>query len=189
MYRIYTIKDIVRVPPTRLGMKVKNAIKESLAEKYEGVIDSSFGIGVAIVSVDEVGEGKLKPADPGVYYPVKFKLLAFKPEPHQVVIGEVIDNTEFGAFIRIGPLDGLVHVSQIMDDYVSYDEKNSVFTGRETKRVLKEGDVVRAKVISVSLGKGKDNKIGLTMRQPFLGALSWIEAEKKKQKKAQKTKK
>ena len=83
----------------------------------------------------------------------------------------------------------MVHISQIMDDFVSYDEKNSMYSGRETKRTLKEGDPVRARIISVSLGKKTENKVGLTMRQPFLGALSWIEEEKRKKEKAPKKKK
>ena len=94
----------------------------------------------------------------------------------------MIDNTEFGSFVRIGPMDGLIHISQLIDDFVSYDNKNSVFLGKETKRTLKEGDKVRARIIAVSFGK-EENKIGLTMRQTGLGALQWLEEEKKKQKK------
>jgi DNA-directed RNA polymerase subunit E' len=101
---------------------------------------------------------------------------------HELVYGEVIDNTEFGSFVRIGPLDGLVHISQIMDDFVSYDSKNSVFLGKETKKTLKEGDKVRARIISISYAE--QQKIGLTMRQPGLGNLIWLEEEKKKKKKS-----
>jgi DNA-directed RNA polymerase subunit E' len=70
-----------------------------------------------------------------------------------------------------------------MDDFVSFDNKSSVFLGKESKKTLKEGDLVRARIISISLGK-EENKIGLTMRQPMLGSLTWIEEEKKKAKKA-----
>jgi DNA-directed RNA polymerase subunit E' len=85
-------------------------------------------------------------------------------------------------------MDGLVHISQIMDDLITYNNKTAVFYGKESKRSLKEGDLVRVRVISVSLGKQATNKIGLTMRQPMLGALSWIEAEKKKATKEEKKK-
>jgi len=188
MYRIVTIKTKVKVPPSRFGMPLKKAIKESIAEQYENRINKNFGVGLAVVSVKEVGEGKILPSDPCVHYPVTFDLLAFKPEMHEVLIGEVIDNTEFGAFVRLGPIDGLVHVSQLMNDYVSYDEKNAIFTGKESKKTLKEGDPVRVRVISISIG-GKETKIGLTMRQPHLGALAWIEEEKRKAKKAGKKEK
>jgi DNA-directed RNA polymerase subunit E' len=73
----------------------------------------------------------------------------------------------------------MVHVSQIMDDFVSYDNKNSVFMGRDTKRVLKESDLIRARIISISMASGQ-YKIGLTTRQPGLGVMAWFERESQK---------
>lgn len=181
MYKILTVEDRIRVPPEKIGKKLKDAVKEAIAEKFEGTIDPKIGVILCVVSVEEVGEGKILPMDPGIHYLAKFKILVYKPELHEMVYGEVIDNTEFGSFIRIGPLDGLVHISQIMDDFVSYDSKNSTFLGKETKRTLKEGDKVRARIISISYAE--QQKIGLTMRQPSLGSLAWIEEEKKKKKK------
>ncbi|MBD3156051.1 MAG: DNA-directed RNA polymerase [Candidatus Aenigmarchaeota archaeon] len=183
MYRLVKIKSIIRVPPTKFGMKLDESVKESIAEEYEGKLDRRFGKGLVVTKIDEIGEGKIYPEDATAHFPVTFELLTFKPETHEVVIGDVIDNTEFGSFIRVGPVDGLVHVSQLMNDYVSFDEKNSIFLGKESKKTLKEGDPVRAKIISVSMLPSKENKIGLTMRQPNLGAFHWIEDEKKKAKK------
>ncbi len=183
MYRILTIKTKIKVPPTRFGMPLKQAIKESIAERYENVLDRNFGMGLSVVNVSEIGEGKIVPGDPSIHYLVTFDLLTFKPELHEIIVGDVIDNTEFGSFVRFGPMDGLVHVSQLLNDYVSYDDKNAVFMGKETKKTLKEGDPVRVRVISISMAPGKENKIGLTMRQPNLGALAWIEEEKKRTRK------
>ncbi|MEM0473097.1 MAG: DNA-directed RNA polymerase [Candidatus Aenigmatarchaeota archaeon] len=186
MYRIVKIKTKVKVPPTRFSMPLKQAIRESIAEKYEGMLDRRFGIGLVVTNIEEIGEGKIVPEDASIHYPVTFEMLSFKPELHEVLVGDVIDNTEFGAFVRLGPMDGLVHVSQLLDDFVSYDEKNSMFSGKESKRTLKEGDSVLARVISVNMSGGKENKIGLTMRQPGLGSLHWIEEEKKAAAKAAK---
>ncbi|MEM7825309.1 MAG: DNA-directed RNA polymerase [Candidatus Aenigmatarchaeota archaeon] len=180
MYKIFTIQERIRVPPEKLGMKAKEAVKEAIAEQLEGTLEPRLGVILSVVSVEEISEGKILPGDPGVHYDSKFKVLTFKPENNELVFGEVIDNTEFGSFIRIGPLDGLVHISQLMDDFVSYDSKNAIFLGKETKRTLKEGDKVKARIISVSFGV--ENKVGLTMRQAGLGNLVWIEEEKKKKK-------
>ena len=179
MYRIVTIEDRVRVPPKKLDMKVEDAVKESIADQLEGVMDHRLGVILAAVSIESVGEGKIVAGDPGIFYSATFKLLTFKPENHELSYGEVIDNTEFGSFVRIGPMDGLIHISQLMDDFVSYDNKNSIFLGKETKRTLKEGDKVRARIIAVSFGK-EENKVGLTMRQAGLGALQWLEEDKRK---------
>jgi DNA-directed RNA polymerase subunit E' len=181
MYRIVTVKERIKVPPENFGMEVEEAVKKSIEQKFEGLIDPRLGVILAVVSVDEIGEGRILPNDACIHYDVTFKLLTFLPELHELVWGEVIDNTEFGSFVRIGPMDGLVHISQLMNDFVSYDSKNAVFIGKQTRRNLKEGDKVRARVISVSLAK--QQKIGLTMRQPLLGSLTWIEEEKRKKKK------
>jgi DNA-directed RNA polymerase subunit E' len=187
MYQLVTVEDEVPVPPTKIHLEVEEAIKESIKEKFEGKIDSDIGVVLAVTDIEEIGEGRVFPGDASVYFPVRFKLLTWMPKIHEVVEGEIIDITEFGAFIRCGALDGLIHVSQIMDDYVSYDEKNSQFVGKQTKKVLKEGDTVRARIISVSLKE--QSKLGLTMRQPFLGALKWLEAESGKKKEPKKEKK
>ena len=186
MYRILKIEDSIRVPPEKFSMKSREAVMQALSDKYECMLDPKIGVVLAIISVEEIREGRIIPEDAGVHYPVVFKVLVFRPELNELAVGEVVDNTEFGAFIRLGPLDGLVHISQLMDDYVSFDSKNSVFLGKETKRILKEKDLVRGRVISISWEEG--NKVGLTMRQPLLGNISWIAEEKKKQAKGTKEK-
>lgn len=183
MYRIATVEDKIRVPPEKLGTDVKKAIKLAISDQVEGVINSRLGVILSVISIDKVGEGRITAGDAGVFYNCEFKLLTFKPEIHEIVHGKVIDNTEFGSFIRMGPMDGLIHISQLMDDFVSFDNKNSLFLGKESKRTLKEGDPVRARVIAVSLGGG-ENKIGLTMRQSGLGGIAWIKEEKKRKKTA-----
>lgn len=181
MYRIATIEDRIRVPPEKLGTDVTKALRSAISEQMEGVLNSRLGMVLSVVAIDKIGEGKIMPNDPGVYYDCEFRLLSFKPEMNEIVEGEAIDNTEFGAFVRMGPMDGLVHISQLIDDFVSFDAKNSVFLGKESKRTLKEGDMVRARVISASFGSG-ENKIGLTMRQSGLGGVAWIEDDKRKMK-------
>jgi DNA-directed RNA polymerase subunit E' len=181
MYRILTVEDKIRVPPEKLGLPVQQAVKKAIGEKLEGMLDPKLGVILSVVDIEKVGDGNILPEDPGVHYQTRFKLLTFKPELHELVCGDVIDNTEFGCFVSIGPIDGLVHISQLMDDFVSFDSRHSTFIGRETKKQLKEGDQVRGRVISISWGER--NKIGLTMRQPYLGSLTWIEEEKKKAKK------
>jgi DNA-directed RNA polymerase subunit E' len=177
MYQIVTVEDEIAVPPTKLGSDVKKSIKESIEESFEGKIDNEVGVVLSVTGIEEIKEGTIVPGNPSVIYPVKFKVLTWMPREHEIVEGEVVDITEFGAFIRCGAMDGLVHVSQVMDDFVSYDEKNSQLVGKQTRRVLKEGDKVRARIISVSFTE--QSKLGLTMRQPFLGNLKWLTEETK----------
>ncbi len=180
MYKMLKVKDTVRVDPEKFGLDLEEAVYQSLKEKYEGILERDLGFVLSIEDVSEIGQGKVIPEDGAAYYPAEFEMLVFEPEEHEVVIGEVVDVTDFGGFIRIGPIDALIHVSQIMDDYVNYDEKNDSLEGKESGRRLKNSDLVRARTISVSYSK--DNKVGLTMKQPGLGALKWLEeAEEEKE--------
>lgn len=180
------MEDEIPVPPTKLNLNTEDAVIESIGDRFEGKIYSDIGIVLAATEVEKVGEGRILPGDPSVYYPVSFKLLTWMPKEHEVVEGEVVDITEFGAFVRCGALDGLVHVSQVMDDFVSYDEKNSQLIGKQTRRILREGDAVKARIISISFKE--QSKLGLTMRQPLLGANRWVEVEKPKEEKPAKKK-
>lgn len=188
LFKILTIKEDVRVAPTKFDLELNEAVKESLKETLEGKVNTEIGVFLSVTDIINVGEGKIIPEDGAIFYPAEFKVLIFRPELNEIVWGEVVDVTEFGAFTRIGPIDALVHVSQIMDDKIAYDNKNSIFTGKKTGYKLKEGDIIRARIVGVSLGKGR-SKISLTMRQPALGAVDWIEKEKKKKVKEEKKEK
>ncbi|NIM47356.1 MAG: DNA-directed RNA polymerase [Candidatus Aenigmarchaeota archaeon] len=187
MYQIVSVEDEIPVPPEKLNLEVEKAVKESLEEKFEGNINYNIGVILAVIEIEEIKEGFILPGDPSVHYPVKFKLLSWMPRDREIVQGEVVDITEFGAFIRCGALDGLVHISQVIDDYVSYDEKNSQLVGKQTRKILKEGDKVRARIISISFKE--QSKLGLTMRQPLLGNLKWLTEEPSKAKTEKRKKK
>ncbi len=178
MYSILELKSNIRVPPQFLGKNLKEAVKSAIEKEFIGML-GKHGIFLAVLNVKEIGEGTIIPGDGAVYYQTSFETLVYRPIMQEVVEGFVSEITEFGAFIRIGPIDGLVHVSQVMDDYVNYAEAG-VLQGKESKRSLKVKDKVRARIIAISLKNIRGAKLGLTMRQPGLGKIEWIEAEKKK---------
>ncbi len=184
MYLISKIEDTVRVPPTLFDEPLEEIAFELLNENYVGMIDKKLGLMVTVKEIEEIGIGRVIMGDGAAYHNVTFTALFFKPELQEIVEGEVIEITEFGAFVRMGPMDGLVHVSQVTDDYINYDSKRGALLGKESKKTLEEGDKVRARIVALSLkGKSsKETKIGLTMRQPGLGRPEWIEKEKRKKK-------
>lgn len=177
MYKKMRLSDTVRIAPELLGEPVQEAVKLALREKLEGLVDKRIGAIVAVKDVIEVGEGHILAGDGGVYYDAVFDALTFMPELQEIIEGSVVEVVEFGIFVGIGPLDGLVHVSQLTDEFISYDEKNSRLITRESGRAITEGDKVRARIIAVSLNERepRDSKIGLTMRQHALGKLEWLE--------------
>ncbi len=184
MYHKLMLEDKVRVPPQRLGEKLEKVILEVLQEQLEGSIDKEIGIFICVTKVQDVGEGELVPGDGGVYYDVKFEAMVLRLTLQEVIEGLVVETTSFGAFVSLGPIDAMLHVSQISDEYINYDEKNSRLICQESKRFIGVGEVVRVRVVTLSLNERepRDSKIGLTMRQAGLGTALWLEEEMNKEK-------
>ena len=187
MFQLVESADVVRVPPNRFGSSLENVALELLKLKYESTISPEHGYLILVTNVKIDRVGKIIPGDGATYHKVRFQVLAFYPLKQEVVEGEVVEITDFGAFVRIGPTDALLHLSQIMDDYLTSDVKSGVITASQSKRSLKVGSKVRVRITAVSLGHGISmGKIGVTCRQPYLGALEWIEEEVAKAQKHQK---
>ncbi|MFW6121965.1 MAG: DNA-directed RNA polymerase [Petrotogales bacterium] len=190
MYRSVKLTDTIRVPPERFGEDLKIVIKEIVQKTFEGSIKKNHGIIVAVDNINALGDGIVIHGDGGMYQKVEFEALTFIPLLQEITDAIVCEIVEFGAFCHIGPFDALIHMSQIMNDYVNVDAENERITGKENKKVLKVGDPVRARIVAVSLNElsARESKIGLTMRQPTLGAHEWLKEPEKKKKETKKKK-
>ena len=176
MFYKVELKDHIRVPPNLFNLPLEEAVIKRIKTKYNGFISKDLGIVVDISGLKEIGEGIIIAGDGASYYDVSFELLAYKPEMQEIVVGKIKDIAEFGAFINIGPIDGMIHISQTMDDFVSFS-KDKTLSGKETKRTLKVADICRARIIAVSFKDVLNPKLGLTMRQQGLGKLEWIKED------------
>lgn len=178
MFCILDVEDHVRVEPKHFGLPTNEAIEKQLKENFVGSVTKEFGYAIAVLEINEIEEGVIIPGDGAAYYSTKFKILAWRPELHELVYGTISEITNFGAFIQIGPARGMIHISQTMEDYVSLS-KTGTLSGKATKRSLEKGDDCLARVVAISFKAGVP-KIGLTMRQAGLGGIKWIEEDKKK---------
>jgi|TARA_B100001964_G_scaffold245805_1_gene336640 DNA-directed RNA polymerase subunit E' len=188
MYYKIELKDHIRIPPNLFELDAEEAVIKRIQKKYEGHISKELGIIIDIAGVKEIGEGVIIPGDGSSYCETTFEVLTFKPEIQEVILGRIRDIVDFGAFITLGPIDGMIHVSQTMDDFVSFS-KDKTLAGKESKRSLKVNDVCRARIIAVSFKDPLNPKLGLTMRQQGLGRLDWIEEDEQKSAKKEETKK
>ncbi len=190
MYYTVQLKDFIRVPPNLFDLPTKEAVLKQVKKKYDGFISLDLGVVIDVQDVDDIGEGVIIPGDGASYFDTTFQLITFKPDLQEVIVGKIKDLADFGAFITLGPIEGMIHISQTMDDFVSFSE-SKVLQGKESNRVLKVNDLCRARIIAVSYKDVTNPKIGLTMRQQSLGKVEWLHEtpETKETKKAEPKKK
>ena len=182
MYKRVRLKDTVEVPPKQLADVSPKRVKNLLQDKLEGRMDEDVGSVVSITEVHDIGEGTVLPNRPGVYYEAEFDAITFDPDMQEVVDGTVVEVVEFGAFVGIGPVDGLLHVSQISDEYLAFDGENQQQSSTESNQTLGVDDPVRVRVVTKSIDERnpRDSKIGLTAKQPGLGKHEWLESGRAK---------
>jgi DNA-directed RNA polymerase subunit E' len=186
MYKRVRLKDTVEVPPRHLADVSPELVKRLLQDKLEGQMDEKVGSVVSVSEVHDIGQGAVLPNRPGVYYEAEFDAVTFDPQMQEVVDGEVVEVVNFGAFVGIGPVDGLLHVSQISDEYLAYDEENQQLASRESNRTLTVGDAIRARIVTKSIDERnpRDSKIGLTAKQVGLGKHGWLQEERERRESA-----
>lgn len=84
-------------------------------------------------------------------------------EAGQVIEGKVARITDFGAFIDLGGIDGLVHISELAHEHVDH-----------ASDVIKEGETVKVKVLSVDL---ETERISLSIKAILPGP--WANIDEK----------
>ena len=176
MFYLADVEDFIRVEPRLFGLSTREAVEQQLKETYSQHFDKELGVVIAVAGVQDIEEGIIIPGDGAAYYKSKFKLVIWKAEMQELVYGVIEEITNFGAFMNLGALQGMIHISQTMDDYVSFSKTNTL-VGKANKRSLKKGDACMARIVAISFKAGEP-KIGLTMRQPGLGKLEWVEQDK-----------
>ena len=184
MYYSIKVKDHIRLPPSEFDKDLKEGIIGQIKGKFSSYVSKDLGFVIDVLDINEIEDGIIIPGDGAPYYKTTFELLAYIPEMQEVVLGKIRDITDFGAFLSLGPIDGMIHISQTMNDFVSFS-KDKVLQGKETNRNLKVGDVCYGRIVAVSFKDPANPKIGVTMRQQGLGKPEWVIQDFKLDKKAE----
>ena len=142
----YSDKEIKSAKFTDIANRVKVKGTKNLAE----------ALGIGLPTLDDIVRELSKPGrDPRDEMPapmLRTDVLDINDLKEGMELKGTVRNViDFGAFVDIGVhQDGLVHISQICDKYIKHPSE-----------VLKVGDVVNVKILSVD---PKKNRISLTMR-------------------------
>lgn len=172
MFFIFTISDTVRIPPKMFGKPLAGSVASILEERYHSKIDSNLGYVVRIFGVKVDGRG-LVSSDGSTLHRTEFEALAFNPRPHEIVWGEIIEMTEFGAFVRMGPADAVLHLSQISHGSPRVDVKAGIIMDEGQVVPIRIGSRIRSRITAISIGRQSSVKIGLTCNEPTLGPEEW----------------
>ena len=152
MYKIVTKEDTIRIPAEYMkkGQSLDQHIDRLAMTAFEGRFDEQNRFILVTSNHTPLGRGRVE--------------------------GAISEVNEFGAFVRIGPMEALLHKSQILDDQVEVNVGAGTISGRNDDKRLGIGTAVRARIVSLSpdTSDPRRSKIGLTCKHPGLGSLEWL---------------
>ena len=85
---------------------------------------------------------------------VEWKTVLFLREREgEVFAGHISGVTDFGLFVRLDEIsvDGMIHISELGDDYYTYDERRHRLVGERTSKVWRLGDAIEIRLARVDL--------------------------------------
>lgn len=178
MYSLVAKEDTIRIPAEYIkhGKSLSQHVDRLAHDAFEGRFDDDHNYVLLTFDHDLIGRGRIIHGDGAIYQRVRFKALLFTMENNEIVDGAVSEVHEFGAFVRIGPMEALLHKSQILDEQIDINIGLRRIEGRQSGKFLGEGSPVRARIVSLSLNPHdpRSSKIGLTCKQTALGAHEWL---------------
>jgi len=178
MYKVVTKEDTIRIPAEyiRKDKSLNEHIDRLAASAFEGRFDENNRFVLVTSNHEPMDRGRIIHGDGAIYQRVRFDAVLFCIEDYEVVEGAVSEVNDFGAFVRIGPMEALLHKSQIMEDHVDINAGMGLLEGRQSGRKLGVGSSVRARIVSLSpdTSDPRRSKIGLTCKQTGLGSHEWI---------------
>ena len=181
MYKVVTKEDTIRIPAEyiRKDKSLHEHIDRLAASAFEGRFDDNNRFVLVTSNHEPIGRGRIIHGDGAIYQEVRFDAVLFCIEDYEVVEGAVSEVNDFGAFVRIGPMEALLHKSQIMEDMVDANVGMGWIEGRQSGRRIGVGNSVRARIVSLSpdTSDPRRSKIGLTSKQPGLGCHEWLEED------------
>lgn len=70
--------------------------------------------------------------------------------------GKIVSVTSFGVFVRLSHIyvEGLVHITELPDDYYQFDEAGCQLVGQRTGRQFCIGQSMCIEVVQVNLERG-----------------------------------
>jgi ribonuclease R len=85
---------------------------------------------------------------------VEWKTVLFLRERQgEIFSGHISGVTDFGVFVRLDEVaaDGMIHLSELTDDYYRYDDRRHRLVGERSGRVWRLGDAVRVRLVRVDV--------------------------------------
>lgn len=165
-------RDIL-LQPAHLGPRMHEHIMEQILEEVEGKCLGKHGYVIRVLSLDDatILPGLIDNDSGCVSVTVIYQAIMLRTFKNEV-LDTTIFNTpdDAGFFARVGPLEIYIHKYNMPEDMRFDHASGDSWVSEDGTIEIKDGSVVRLRILGVSVDAGQMNAIG-TIKDPYLGQL------------------
>ncbi|ERN01420.1 hypothetical protein AMTRI_Chr03g54370 [Amborella trichopoda] len=178
MFLEIEMKSNVVVPPDQLYQNLllhRSIILKLLEDVAHIKATQKHGYLVAVTSLKERGEGKVRDFSGEVIFPVVFKCLTFKPFVGEILHGVITQIMKHGIILKCGPVENVFLSLKKMEDFKYVHGENPIFVNDKNLKLERHG-VVRFRVLALQWMEGQREFMLLaSLEGDFLGPVSGME--------------
>ncbi|KAM7485242.1 hypothetical protein LguiA_001251 [Lonicera macranthoides] len=131
-----------------------------------------LGYFLALTTLDNIGEGRVRQSTGDVLFPVTFNCLTFKIFKGEILEGTVHKILKHGVFLRCGPVENIYLSKLKMPDYNFVPGENPIFMNDKMSKIEKDV-VVRFIVIGVKYMEAeREYQAVVSLEGDFLGPVA-----------------
>lgn len=147
LYYTHFTAPIRRYPDLLVHRVLRKQLRNQIDEKQEKKLSK------IVEKVAKISSERERIAEEAERETVELKIAEYMAsrigETYDAIVSGV---TSFGIFVELdNTIEGLVHVSNMEDDYYQFNEKNMTLIGERTGKTFRIGDVVKVKVDHVNI--------------------------------------
>ncbi|KAL1408156.1 DNA-directed RNA polymerase II subunit [Vanrija albida] len=169
MFFLRQLTHTILLHPSYFGAQLEEYLRQKLYEDVEGTCSGKYGYIISVVTINDIGEGKIMPSTGQAKFKCSYTAIVMKPFKGEVVDGKVINVNKMGFFAMVGPLQVFVS-SHLVHADMKFDPNASPQCYRSNDEVIQKDTRVRMEIVGCRIEANDIFAIG-TIKKDYLGQI------------------
>ncbi|OXB37582.1 DNA-directed RNA polymerase II subunit RPB7 [Cryptococcus neoformans] len=155
--------------PSYFGAQLEDYLRQKLYEDVEGTCSGKHGYIISVITITDIGEGKIIPSTGQAKFKTRYTAIVMKPFKGEVVDAKVVNVNKMGFFAMVGPLQVFVSCHLTHSD-MKFDPSVSPPCYRSNDEIIQKDTKVRIQIVGCRVEANDMFAIG-TIKKDYLGQI------------------
>ncbi|KAF7995415.1 hypothetical protein HCN44_006522 [Aphidius gifuensis] len=156
MFVLTEFKDVVKIPPSKFNLNIKDAITDELNRKLSNKVFINVGLCIALYDILDIKDSYIFPGDDGASHTVViFRFVVFRPFVEEIIVGKIRNCSLEGVQVSLEYFDDILIPPNKLQQKSRFDQMEQVWiweyvdveSGAKTDLFLDKDELIRFRVV------------------------------------------